>query len=102
MTEQHVKTALVTGATSGIGKAIALQLGADGYAVIVHGRDAERGARTVAEIEKAGGEAQFIAADLGSVADVQRLAAAAGEVSVLVNNGGSSWFGPTADLTVGT
>ena len=102
MTEQQVKTALVTGATSGIGKAVALQLAADGYAVIVHGRNAERGARTVAEIEKAGGEAHFITADLGSVADVQRLAAEAGDVSVLVNNGGSSWFGPTAELTAET
>ena len=49
--------ALVTGATSGIGRAIALQLARDGAEVIVHGRDAARGANTVEAITAAGGRA---------------------------------------------
>jgi len=96
MTETH--TALVTGATSGIGRAAALSLARDGFRVLVHGRDAERGAAVVKEIESAGGSAEFIAADLADVRAVERLAVAAGEVEVLVNNAGFSWFGPTADL----
>jgi NAD(P)-dependent dehydrogenase (short-subunit alcohol dehydrogenase family) len=94
--------ALVTGATSGIGRAVALRLAADGMTVIVHGRDAGRGAATVKEIEAAGGQARFAAADLGDAADVARLAADAGAVDVLINNGGFSWFGPTPDLDLAT
>jgi NAD(P)-dependent dehydrogenase (short-subunit alcohol dehydrogenase family) len=85
----------VTGATSGIGRAVALKLAGDGFTVVVHGRDASRGADVVAAIEAAGGQARFAAADLGNAEDVDRLAAAAGPVDVLVNNGGFSWFGPT-------
>jgi NAD(P)-dependent dehydrogenase (short-subunit alcohol dehydrogenase family) len=94
--------ALVTGATSGIGRAVAVRLGADAMTVIVHGRDADRGAATVQEVEAAGGRARFVAADLGDAGEVSRLAAEAGEVDVLVNNGGISWFGPTAELDVAT
>ena len=93
------ETALVTGATSGIGRAIALRLGAAGMEVLVHGRDATRGAETVKTITDAGGKARFVAADLTDAAAVQRLAEEAGEVDVLVNNGGFSVFGPTAELT---
>jgi len=91
-------TALVTGATSGIGRATALRLARDGWSVVVHGRNAERGAEVVAEIEAAGGRARFVAADLTNVADVRRLADESGDVDVLVNNAGTSWFGPTVDL----
>ena len=94
--------ALVTGATSGIGRAIALQLASDGAEVIVHGRDAARGAATVEAIAAAGGRARFVAADLGDPADVRRLATEVGDLDVLVNNAGFSWFGPTADLDVDT
>ncbi|MHA6759412.1 SDR family NAD(P)-dependent oxidoreductase [Streptacidiphilus sp. PAMC 29251] len=93
-----MRTALVTGATSGIGRAAALKLARDGLKVLVHGRDAERGAAVVKEIEHAGGSAEFLAADLADVAAITQLAEAAGDVDVLVNNAGFSWFGPTADL----
>lgn len=94
--------ALVTGATGGLGRAIAQQLARDGLDVIVHGRDASRGQQAVAAIQQAGGNATFVAADLSEAAGVQELAAVAGEVDVLVNNAGFSWFGPTADLAPDT
>ena len=98
----EVRTALVTGATSGIGRAAALALARDGFKILVHGRDAERGAAVVKEIEGAGGSAEFLAADLTDVAAINGLAAAAAEVEVLVNNAGFSWFGPTAELAPDT
>jgi NAD(P)-dependent dehydrogenase (short-subunit alcohol dehydrogenase family) len=98
----HHRTAMVTGSTSGIGKATALALARDGFDVVVHGRDPQRGAATVEEITAAGGRARFVAADLSDAADVERLASEAGEVDVLVNNGGFSWFGPTDQLDTDT
>src|SRR5213593_3288785 len=92
--------ALVTGATSGIGRAVALQLARDGAEVLVHGRDTERGAETVEEITAAGGKASFVAADLGVVADVQRLAGDVGDVDILINNAGIALFGSTAEFEV--
>jgi NAD(P)-dependent dehydrogenase (short-subunit alcohol dehydrogenase family) len=94
--------ALVTGATSGIGKAIALRLGLDGAEVIVHGRDAKRGAEVVDAISTMGGTARFEAADLGDAEDVRRVAALVEAVDVLVNNGGFSAWAPTADFEVET
>jgi NAD(P)-dependent dehydrogenase (short-subunit alcohol dehydrogenase family) len=91
-------TALVTGATAGIGRATARRLALDGWDVIVHGRNAERGAEVVRQIQTNGGRARFAAADLSDLADVHRLVDGVGEVEVLVNNAGRSWFGPTADL----
>ncbi len=94
--------ALVTGATSGLGRAIALQLAADGAEVVVHGRDAKRGAETVEAITAAGGRARFVSADLSDPADLQRLVEEVGDIDVLVNNAGFSVFGETADLDVAT
>lgn len=92
------QAALVTGATSGIGRATANALAGAGASVIVHGRDAERGGEVVAELEAAGASARFLAAELGDADQVRGLAAAAGEVDILVNNGGLSAFGPSAEL----
>jgi len=96
------KVALVTGATSGIGQAAAIQLAAQGATVIVHGRDADRGAAVVAEIENGGGSARFVSADLGEPAQALRLAEEAGDVDILVNNAGFAWFGPSEKLPVNT
>jgi NAD(P)-dependent dehydrogenase (short-subunit alcohol dehydrogenase family) len=96
------KTALVTGSTSGIGQATARALARLGATVIITGRDAERGARVVKEIEGEGGSARFVAADLSDPGQVARLAREAGDVDILVNNAGRSWFGPTAELDAAT
>ena len=88
------KTALVTGSTSNIGRAIALAFAAEGAHVVVSGRSAERGAGVVDEIRAGGGRADFVAADLdGSAEASNRLATEAtgvlgGRVDVLVNNAG--------------
>jgi NAD(P)-dependent dehydrogenase (short-subunit alcohol dehydrogenase family) len=92
------KVALVTGATSGIGRATAILLGSRGAHVLVHGRDAGRGQQVVEEIGAAGGTAAFVAGDLSDPAEVAALVEQVGPVDVLVNNAGRSWFGPTADL----
>jgi NAD(P)-dependent dehydrogenase (short-subunit alcohol dehydrogenase family) len=93
---------LVTGATSGIGKAVAEELGRHGADVIVHGRDATRGAVVVDAITTEGGKARFVAADLGDPAALQQLVDQTGTIDVLVNNAGFSWFGPTAQLDAAT
>jgi NAD(P)-dependent dehydrogenase (short-subunit alcohol dehydrogenase family) len=98
----EASTALVTGATSGIGRATALCLGRDGWGVVVHGRDPERGAEVVREIVAEGGRARFVAADLNDLSALRVLVEDVGEVDVLVNNAGTSWFGPTSDLTGAT
>ncbi|MFE4824825.1 SDR family NAD(P)-dependent oxidoreductase [Streptomyces sp. NPDC056704] len=90
------RTALVTGATSGIGKAIAHSLAAQGADVVLHGRDQARGEALVKEIGAAGGQARFIAADLTDAEDTLRLAAEAGAVDILVNSAGLYEFAPTA------
>ena len=96
------KVALVTGATSGIGRAVAVQLAAQGATVIVHGRDVTRGVAVVAEIENGGGTARFVGADLGEPTEALRLAEEVGDVDILVNNAGFAWFGPSAELDAKT
>jgi NAD(P)-dependent dehydrogenase (short-subunit alcohol dehydrogenase family) len=70
----HGLKALVTGATAGLGRAIAVQLARDGADVTVHGRDAARGAQTLEEIELQGGTARFVAADLADATSIARFA----------------------------
>ena len=92
------KTALVTGSTDGVGRLVARKLGEAGAHVLVHGRDAERGARVVADIEASGGVAAFLAADLSALAEVRRLADAAqatvDRLDILINNAGIGTAGP--------
>jgi NAD(P)-dependent dehydrogenase (short-subunit alcohol dehydrogenase family) len=101
-TDTGLGKALVTGATSGIGRAAALQLARDGWEVVVHGRNPERGSEVVEAIEAKGGRACFVAADLNDVAAVRALVDKVGDIDVLVNNAGASWFGPSADLDEAT
>ena len=86
------KTALVTGSTDGVGRLVARRLGEAGARVLVHGRDAERGERVVADIENAGSAANFFKADLASLAEVRRLAVMVGNTAdrldILINNAG--------------
>ncbi|WP_030179929.1 SDR family NAD(P)-dependent oxidoreductase [Streptomyces sp. NRRL S-813] len=96
------QTALVTGSTSGIGRETALLLAQDGASVIVSGRNADKGAQTVAAIEAAGGKARFIAADLSDLDSVRNLVDEAGDVDILVNNAGAYPFAPTPDQNLET
>jgi NAD(P)-dependent dehydrogenase (short-subunit alcohol dehydrogenase family) len=86
------KTALVTGSTDGLGREVALRLAALGAQVIVHGRNRERGAEVVRQIESAQGKAVFYAADLASLAETRRLAetvlAHHQRLDILINNAG--------------
>jgi NAD(P)-dependent dehydrogenase (short-subunit alcohol dehydrogenase family) len=98
--DQKPLTALVTGATSGLGKQIALRLARDGMQVVVVGRDADRGAAVVDQIDTAGGQARFIAADLDDPAAIKDLAEDVGDIDVLVNNAGRSVWAPTEDMNM--
>jgi NAD(P)-dependent dehydrogenase (short-subunit alcohol dehydrogenase family) len=97
-------TALVTGGTSGIGRATANKLAQLGIHVLVVGRNEERGEKAVAEIRSAGGQADFIASDLrdaSSAREVARRAVALGHghVDILINNAGIFPFGLTHETT---
>jgi NAD(P)-dependent dehydrogenase (short-subunit alcohol dehydrogenase family) len=84
--------ALVTGATAGLGRAVAGALAEHGTHVLVHGRDAKRAAAVVDEIGEAGGTAQAYLADLGSLEQARELADRVstdhGSIRLLVNNAG--------------
>jgi NAD(P)-dependent dehydrogenase (short-subunit alcohol dehydrogenase family) len=96
-------SALVTGATSGIGRVTAVALARQGAHVVLSGRDEERGLRVVRDITAAGGRAEFLAAGLRDETSARSLAQRAterlGQVDVLVNNAGISSFGPTDQMT---
>ena len=97
--------ALVTGSTSGLGRAIATEFAREGAAVVVTGRDQARGDAVVAEINATGGAASFVPAELADEEACENLVARAAEamngLTVLVNNaaGGGAPDGPVADLT---
>ncbi len=86
------KTAMVTGATRGIGRAVARALAADGWAVALTGRDAARVEAGAAELASAGAQALGVVADVGRGEDVQRMVAETqerfGRIDLLVNNAG--------------
>jgi NAD(P)-dependent dehydrogenase (short-subunit alcohol dehydrogenase family) len=97
-------TALITGGTSGIGRAVANKLAKLGIQVLVVGRSVERGEKTVAEIRAAGGKADFIPADLKDASSARDVAKKAieigkGHVDILINNAGIFPFGPTDKTT---
>src|SRR6202165_1616657 len=87
------KTAIVTGASRGIGKAVANRLARDGFAVVVnYASNAKEADATVAEIQSAGGQAIAVKADVGNAADVEQMfeetVKAFGAIDVVVNNSG--------------
>ncbi|MDG0791819.1 SDR family oxidoreductase [Cohnella ginsengisoli] len=96
------KTAIVTGSTSGIGKAVAEKLAAHGMRTVVHGRNREAGETTAAGIRAAGGEALFVQADLldpeapGKLVDTA--VSAWGRVDCIVNNAALVCNKPIADI----
>jgi len=100
----NAPTALITGGTSGIGRAAANKLSLLGIHVLVVGRSVERGERTVAEIRAAGGQADFISSNLRDASSASEVAKKAielgnGHVDILINNAGVFPFGPTDKTT---
>jgi 3-oxoacyl-[acyl-carrier protein] reductase len=98
------KVAIVTGASKGIGAAIAKQMAAEGAAIVVNYSSSKDGAdRVVAEITKNGGKAAAVQADVSKPADIQRLFTEAkkvfGRVDILVNNAGIYEFSPLENIT---
>ena len=94
-----MKTALITGATDGVGRVVAKRLAADGWRVLAHGRSVQRGQSLVREIEVAGGKATFLRADLAALAEVRRLADTVKKetdsLPLLINNAGVGSVGET-------
>ena len=98
------KTVLITGSTDGVGRYVAERLAAEGWRVIVHGRDRIRGEAVVERIAKQGGEARLLTADLASLAEVRSLADAVlrdeAGLDALVNNAGIGTSGSRRELSV--
>jgi 3-oxoacyl-[acyl-carrier protein] reductase len=98
------KVAIVTGASRGIGRAIAESLASAGASVVVNHRDsAAQAAETVAAIERAGGRATALQADMSKISEVRRLVSttleAFGVLDILVNNAGVGNRTPMSDMT---
>ena len=102
-TELQGRIALVTGASRGIGEAIAHGLATRGARVIVSSRDREAVARVAGEITAAGGEAVAMTCHAGRLDEIdalfERIRAEFGRLDILVNNAATNpWFGPAPDL----
>src|SRR3989449_7756861 len=97
------KVALVTGGTSGIGKATAIKFARAGAKVVLTGRREKEGAQVVAEIKKLGGDAAFVRADVAKDADVKAMVDFTvdkfGRLDVAFNNAGVEWKGPLDQAT---
>ena len=97
------KVALVTGGTSGIGKATAIAFAGAGAKVVLTGRREKEGAQVVAEIKKLGGDASFARADIAKDADVKAMVKFAvdkfGKIDIAFNNAGVEWKGPLDQAT---
>jgi len=92
------KVALVTGGTSGIGKATAIEFARAGAKVVLSGRREKEGADVIAEIQQLGGAAAFIRADISRDADVKAMidftVATYSRLDIAFNNAGVEWMGP--------
>lgn len=95
------KTALVTGGSRGLGLQLAHALGEAGARVMLSARKADELEQAVAELQAAGIDARWIAADCAKDADIQRLADETlqrmGDIDILVNNAGAAWGAPAED-----
>ncbi len=100
-----MKNVLITGASGGIGRALALAFGAKGYGVALHYRTGEKSARAAAEeINFQGGNAEIFQADLSSEAEINAMFDRAekrfGFLGTLVNNAGVDWKGLLTDMSL--
>src|SRR5262252_142243 len=97
------KVALVTGGTSGIGKATAIAFARAGARVVLTGRREKEGAQVVDEIKKLGGDAAFVRGDVAKEADVKEMVDFTvkkyGRLDVAFNNAGVEWMGPVDQAT---
>ena len=97
-----MKRGLVTGASRGIGRAIAVRLASEKYNLIVHGRDTKELNKTCAMVKEAGGKASLVVSDISSQAGVDALVKAVGAepIDLLVNNAGVAFVKPFEEITL--